>query len=90
MPSLAVTRSRIRSPLSPLPAVARFSDGPVAPAMSVPFRVHWYAYVSGFASASCAVTVAVSVSFVPGDVWSITTESTTGGVFGAGAPLKTA
>ena len=40
-PSSAVTRTRIRSPLSPLPAVARFSVPPVAPPMSVPLRVHW-------------------------------------------------
>ena len=41
VPSLTVTRTRIRSPLSPLPAVARLSVLPVAPLMSVPLRVHW-------------------------------------------------
>ena len=40
-PSSAVTRTRIRSPRSPLPAVPRFSVAEVAPAMSVPFFVHW-------------------------------------------------
>ena len=40
-PSETETRTRIRSPSSPLPAVARFSVAPVAPAMSVPLRVHW-------------------------------------------------
>ena len=40
-PSLTVTRTRIRSPRSPLPAVARFSVELVAPAMSSPLRVHW-------------------------------------------------
>ena len=34
VPSLTVTRTRIRSPWSPLPAVARSSVEPVAPAMS--------------------------------------------------------
>ena len=35
------TRTRMRSPRSPLPAVARLSVLAVAPAMSVPLRVHW-------------------------------------------------
>src|SRR3954454_18421488 len=39
-PSLAVTRRAIWSALSPLPAVARLSVAPVAPAMSTPFFVH--------------------------------------------------
>ncbi len=41
VPSETVTRTRIRSPRSPLPAVARLSVAPVAPLMSVPLRVHW-------------------------------------------------
>ncbi len=41
LPSSTVARTRIRSPLSPLPAVPRFSVGPVAPEMSVPLRDHW-------------------------------------------------
>ena len=40
-PSSTVTRTRIRSPLSPFPAVARFSVAPLAPEMSVPLRDHW-------------------------------------------------
>ena len=40
-PSETVTRTRIRSPWSPLPAVARFSVDDVAPTRSVPLRVHW-------------------------------------------------
>ncbi len=40
-PSFAVTRTRIRSPRSPLPAVPRFSVDEVAPPMSEPFFVHW-------------------------------------------------
>ena len=39
--SETVTRTRIASPRSPLPAVARFSVALVAPPMSVPLRVHW-------------------------------------------------
>ncbi len=39
--SETVTRTRIRSPLSPFPAVARFRVGVVAPAISIPFFVHW-------------------------------------------------
>jgi hypothetical protein len=39
-PSLAMTRSVIWSPLSPFPAVARFSVAFVAPAMFTPFFVH--------------------------------------------------
>ena len=41
VPSLTVTRTRIRSPRSPLPAVARLSVAPVAPRCRVPARVHW-------------------------------------------------
>ena len=40
-PSDAVARTRIWSPRSPLPAVARLSVEAVAPAMSTPFFVHW-------------------------------------------------
>ena len=40
VPSLAVTRRRIRSPLSPRPATDMSRTAAVAPAMSVPFRVH--------------------------------------------------
>ena len=39
-PSLTVTRTRIRSPRLPLLAPLRSSVEPVAPAMSVPLRVH--------------------------------------------------
>ena len=39
--SATVARTRIRSPLSPLPAVERSSVELVAPAMSVPLRDHW-------------------------------------------------
>ena len=40
-PSLATTRTRIASPLPPLPAVAMFSVAPVAPEMSTLFFDHW-------------------------------------------------
>ena len=40
-PSETLTRTRITSPLSPLPATERSSVASVAPAMSVPFFVHW-------------------------------------------------
>ena len=40
-PSFTVTVTSIWSPRSPLPAVARFSVAPVAPAMSRPARRHW-------------------------------------------------
>ena len=59
-----VTRTRIRSPRSPFPAVARLRVGFVAPGMSVPFLVHWYWVVNGSPSASCDVTAADRVSFV--------------------------
>ena len=41
VPSLTVAMTRMRSPRSPLPAVARLSVELVAPAMFVPLRVHW-------------------------------------------------
>ena len=44
LPSLAVTRTRIRSPRLPLPPFAvwdRSSVDEVAPVMSVPFLDHW-------------------------------------------------
>ena len=39
--SETVTRTRIRSPWSPLPTADRFKVAPFAPPMSVPFLVHW-------------------------------------------------
>ena len=41
VPSLTVTRTRMRSPWSPLPARPRSRVAPVAPTMSRPLRVHW-------------------------------------------------
>jgi hypothetical protein len=41
-PSLAVTRTLIVSPRSPLPATERSSVEVVAPAIGVPFRDHSY------------------------------------------------
>jgi hypothetical protein len=81
LPSLAVTRTAIASPRSPLPLTARSSVAPIAPAMSVPFFVHWYEYVSGSPSGSCATTVAVSTSSVSGDAGAIVAEITAGGAF---------
>ena len=40
-PSDALTLTRMTSPRSPLPTVARFRVEAVAPAMSDPFFVHW-------------------------------------------------
>jgi len=40
-PSSTVARTRTRSPRPPLPVAARSSVAPVAPAMSLPFSVHW-------------------------------------------------
>ncbi len=40
-PSEAVTRTRMASPLLPLPRTLRSSVAAVAPAMSVPFFDHW-------------------------------------------------
>ena len=41
VPSDTVTCTVMVSPLSPLPAVARFSEEPVAPEMGLPFLNHW-------------------------------------------------
>ena len=43
VPSEAVTRTEIASPLSPWPVCERSSVAAVAPAMSTPSRSHWYA-----------------------------------------------
>src|SRR5215207_5006470 len=40
-PSETATRTRISSPSSPLPAVARVSVAAVAPTMSRSLRIHW-------------------------------------------------
>src|SRR5437867_6193268 len=63
--SMAVTVTSITSPSSPY--VARSSDDAVASAITTPLRDHWYANVTGSPSASEAVAVAVSTSFVPGE-----------------------
>ena len=39
--SETVTRTRMRSPWSPLATADRFKVAPFAPPMSVPFLVHW-------------------------------------------------
>ena len=40
--STPVTSTAMVSPRSPLPGSARSSVRPVAPAMAVPLRYHWY------------------------------------------------
>src|SRR6185312_7035332 len=77
--SLADTLTEIVSPRSPLPASARFRVAPVAPAIAVPLRDHWYWYVSGSLSASVKpVVVAVTTWSVRGEAGVIDTVPATG------------